>query len=70
MQSSLSSLEEGRRHLAGKRRGESLSLVGYEKVPRGFGLRTGDPSNTTDGAGNHGEACQPSMDYWEESGAT
>ena len=28
------------------------SLVGHEKVPCRFGLRTGDPGNTADGAGN------------------
>ena len=27
--------------------------MGHEKVPRGFGLRTGDPGDTADGAGNH-----------------
>ena len=26
--------------------------MGQEKVPGGFGLRTGDPSNTADGSGN------------------
>ena len=33
---------------------KGFSLVGHEKVPRGFGLRTRDPSDTADGAGNCG----------------
>ena len=33
---------------------KGLSLVGHEKVPRGFGLRTGDPGDTADGVGNRG----------------
>ena len=33
---------------------KGLSLVGHEKVPCGFDLRTGDGgSDTADGAGNH-----------------
>ena len=28
--------------------------MGHEKVPCGFRLRTGDPGDTADGAGNHG----------------
>ena len=28
--------------------------MGQEKVKWGFGLRTGDPGDTADGAGNHG----------------
>ena len=31
---------------------KGLLLRGQEKVPCGFGLRTGDPNNTTDGVGN------------------
>ena len=33
---------------------KGLLLVGQEKVPRRFGLRTGDPGDTADGAGNRG----------------
>ena len=33
-------------------RGERNFAVGHEKVPHGFRLRTGDPGNTVDGAGN------------------
>ena len=33
---------------------KGLLLVGHEEVPRGFGVRTGDRSDTVDGAGNHG----------------
>ena len=33
---------------------KGLLLVGQEKVKWGFGLRTGDPGDTADGAGNHG----------------
>ena len=67
---SLSSLQECRRGAAGRKGVKGLLLLGQEKVPRGFGLRTGDPGDTADGAGNQGEACQPSIDYWEEPGAT
>ena len=39
-------------------------------MPCGFGLRTGDRGgDTADGAGN-GRPTQPSMDYWEEPGAS
>ena len=34
--------------------GERLMPVGHKKVPCGFGLRTGDPCDTDDGAGNRG----------------
>ena len=53
---SLSSLEECRRDALGRKGVKGLSLVGQEKkVPRGFGLRTGDPGGSTaDGAGNRG----------------
>ena len=41
-----------------KKRGKGLSLVGHERVPRGFGLRTGDHGgDTADGAGNLGRAA-------------
>ena len=33
---------------------KGLLLVGQEKVPRRFGLRTGDPGDTADGAENCG----------------
>ena len=38
----LRSLEECKRNTAGKKGMKGLLLVGHEKVPRGFGLRTGD----------------------------
>ena len=51
------------------KRGKGLSLVGHERVPCGFGLRTGDcGGDTADGAGNLGRAAQPRVDYWEEPG--
>ena len=40
------------RDLAGRKGLKGLLLVGHEKVPRGFGLSTGDFSDTADGAGN------------------
>ena len=49
---SRSSLEERRRDTAGSKVVKGLLLVGHEKVPRGYGLRTGDPGDTADGAGN------------------
>ena len=49
---SLSSLEECRRDTVGRRGVKGLLLVGHEKVKWGFGLRTGDPGDTADGAGN------------------
>ena len=39
---------------------EGLLLVGHEKVPSGYGLRTGDPGNTA-GGGNHG---RPASQAW------
>ena len=48
---SLSSLEEFRRD-AGRKRVKGLLLVGHENVPCGFELRTGDPGDIADGAGN------------------
>ena len=65
---SLSSLEECRRDTAGRRGVKGLWLVGQEKMPRGFGLRTGDLGDTADGAGNRG-GLPASTDYWEEPGA-
>ena len=54
---------------AGRKGVKGLSLMGNEKVPHGFGLRTEDhASRTADGAGNHGKPDQPSTDYWEELG--
>ena len=53
-QLSVSSLEECRRGIQGRKEVKGLLLVGQEKVPCGFALRTGDPSNTADSAGNHG----------------
>ena len=58
---SLSSLEECRKDIVGRKGVKGLLLVSHEKVPRGFVLRTGDPGDTAEGAGNH---------YWEEPGAT
>ena len=51
---SLSSLEEAEKTLLGRKWMKGLSLVGLEKVPHGFGLRTGDACSTADGAGNQG----------------
>ena len=52
---SLSSLGEFRRDLVGRKGAKRLLLVGHEKVPCGFGLRTRDRgSHTTDGAGDCG----------------
>ena len=48
---SLSSLEECRRNAEERKGVKGLLLVCHEKVPCGFGLRTGD---TVDGAGNQG----------------
>ena len=41
---------------------KALWLVVHEKVQCGFGLRTGDPGDTADGAGNRG---RPGMDYYQ-----
>ena len=54
MQTSLSSLEECRRDVMGRKGVKGSLLVGHEKGPGGFGLRTGDPGDTADGAGNRG----------------
>ena len=51
---SLSSLEECRRDAVGRKGMKGLLLVSHEKVPCGLGLRTGDPRDTADGAGNRG----------------
>ena len=41
--------------LQGRKGVKGLLLVGCEKVPHGFGLRTGDHGgNTAEGSGNHG----------------
>ena len=48
----LAVLGECRRDAMGKKGVKGLLLVGHEKVPRGYGLRTGDPGDTADGAGN------------------
>ena len=53
----------------GRKGVKGLSLVGHEKLPRGFGLRTGDHGgDTADGAGDNGRPAQPSLDYEEELG--
>ena len=52
---SLSCLEECRRNAAGRKGVKGLLLLGHEKMPCGFGLRTGDPSDTAGGAGNQGK---------------
>ena len=53
MQSSLSSLKEWRKDDLGRKGVKGLLLVSHEKVPCGFGLRTGDCGGyTADGAGN------------------
>ena len=67
---SLSSLEECRRDALGRKGVKGLSLVGHKRVPRGFGLRTGDHGNTADGGWGPREACQLSTDYWDELGAS
>ena len=52
---SLSSLGECRRDVWGRKGVKGLLLLGHEKMPRGFGLRTGDHGgDRADGAGNHG----------------
>ena len=51
-----------------KKRVKGLSLAGHEEVPRAFGLRTGDHSDTVDGAGNYKRPAQLSTDYWEKLG--
>ena len=48
----LSSLEECRRDTVGRKGVKGLLLVGHEKAPCGFGIRTGDPGDISDGAGN------------------
>ena len=52
---SLSSLEECRKDIVGRKGVKGLLLVSHEKVPRGFGLRTGDFGDTADGAGDSGK---------------
>ena len=58
----LSSLGECRRDTAGRKGVKGLLLVGHEKVPQGFGLRTGDRGgDTADGAENQGK---PASQAW------
>ena len=38
-------------------------LVGQEEVPHGFGLRTEDPGDRADSAGDCGRPAQPSLYY-------
>ena len=45
---------------------KALLLMGHEKVPHGFGLRTGDCGDTAGGAGNRGKPVQSSTDDLEE----
>ena len=47
---------------------KGLSLVGNEAVSCGFGLRTGDPSDTAVGVTDCRRPAHPSMDDWEEPG--
>ena len=47
-------LEECRRDIAGRKGVKGLLLAGHKKVLHGSGLRTGDPGDTADGAGNRG----------------
>ena len=49
---SISSLEECKRDIAGRKGVKGFLLVGQGRVPCGFGLRTRDPGNTAGGAGN------------------
>ena len=52
---SISSLEKCRTDPVGRKGVKGLLLVGHEKVPCGFELRTGEHSGATaDGAGNPG----------------
>ena len=58
MRSSLfSNSEECRKDAVGRKGVKGLLQVGHEKVPCGFGLRTGDPGDTADGAGNRGSSA-------------
>ena len=53
MQSSLSAVwKNAGETLREGKVGKGLLLVGHEKVQYGFELRTGDPGDTADGAGN------------------
>ena len=56
---STSSLEECRGHIVGRKGVKGLLLLGQEKVPLGFGLRTGDPWDTADGAGSRRRPASP-----------
>ena len=57
----------------GRKGVKRLLLVGHEKVPRGFGLRTGDlGGDIADGAGNRGKPASCSWitgRNWEPSPA-
>ena len=63
-------MEECRKDITVRKGVKGLLLVGQEKVPCGFGLRTRDPSDTANDYRNQRKAYQPSTDYWEELGAT
>ena len=55
MQSSLLAVWKNAEETSQGRKGVKCLLpVGHEKGPRGFGLRTGDRSNTADGTGTRG----------------
>ena len=54
MQSSLLAVQKNAGETEGRKGVKGLLLLGQEKVPHGFGLRTGDPSDTADGAGTKG----------------
>ena len=56
---SLSSSEECKRDTAGRKGVKGRLLVGHEEVPHGFRLRTGDPGDTADSAGNLGRSSSP-----------
>ena len=45
----------------GRKGVKGLLLLGHEKMPCGFGLRTGDPGDTADGSGNCGRPASPAQ---------
>lgn len=49
---------------------KGLLLAGHGRSHVVFGLRTGDPGHTADGAGNLTRPAHPSTDYLEELGET
>ena len=61
-------MEECRRDVAGRKGVKGLLLVGHERVQCGFGLRTGDPSDTADGAENRGRPAPQARVTGENSG--